>query len=47
MAISKDDIVERSFHITNNNAIDIHVGKRVRNLIAKMVKSIATTLAGE
>ena len=30
MAISKDDIVERNFHITNNNAIDMHVGKRVR-----------------
>ena len=29
MAISKDDIVERSFHVTNNNAIDMHVGKRV------------------
>ena len=30
MAISKDDIVERNFCITNNNAIDMHVGKRVR-----------------
>ena len=30
MAISKDDIVERNFRITNNNAIDMHVGKRVR-----------------
>tara|TARA_B110000305_G_C19091510_1_gene470990 strand:+ start:365 stop:700 length:336 start_codon:yes stop_codon:yes gene_type:complete len=30
MAISKDDIVERNFRITNNNAIYIHVGKRVR-----------------
>ena len=30
MAISKDDIVERNFRITNNNAIDIHVGKRLR-----------------
>ena len=30
MAISKDAIVERNFHITNNNAIDMHVGKRVR-----------------
>ena len=29
MAISKDDIVERNFRITNNNAIDMHVGKRV------------------
>ena len=29
MAISKDDIVERNFRITNNNAIYIHVGKRV------------------
>ena len=47
MAISKDDIVERSFRVTNNNAIDIQVGKRVRNRIAEMVKSIATPLAGE
>ena len=30
MAISRDDIVEQSFRITNNNAIDMHVGKRVR-----------------
>ena len=30
MAISKDDIVERNFRITNNNAIDMHVGNRVR-----------------
>ena len=30
MAISKNDIVERNFRITNNNAIDMHVGKRVR-----------------
>ena len=30
MAISKDDIVERNFRITNNKAIDMHVGKRVR-----------------
>ena len=30
MAISKDAIVERNFHITNNNSIDMHVGKRVR-----------------
>jgi hypothetical protein len=30
MAISKDDIVERNFRIANNNAIDMHVGKRVR-----------------
>src|SRR5210317_2585259 len=30
MAISKGDIVERNFRITNNNAIDMHVGKRVR-----------------
>ena len=29
MAIPKDDIVERNFRITNNNAIDMHVGKRV------------------
>ena len=30
MAISKDDIVERNFRITNNNTIDMHVGKRLR-----------------
>jgi hypothetical protein len=30
MAISRDDIVERNFRIANNNAIDMHVGKRVR-----------------
>jgi hypothetical protein len=29
MALSKDDIVERNFRITNNNATDMHVGKRV------------------
>ena len=30
LAISRDDIVERKFRITNNNAIDMHVGKRMR-----------------
>ena len=30
MAVSKDDITKRKFRITNNNAIDLHVGKRVR-----------------
>ena len=30
MAISRDDIAEQNFRITNNNAIDMHVGKRVR-----------------
>ena len=30
MAISKVDIVERNFRITNNKAVDMHVGKRVR-----------------
>ena len=29
MAISKDDIVERNFCITNNNAINMHVGKQL------------------
>ena len=29
MAISRDDIVERIFRIANNNAIVMHVGKRV------------------
>ena len=30
MAVSRDDIVERIFRIASNNAIDMHVGKRVR-----------------
>lgn len=30
MLISKDDIADRNFHITNINAIDMHVGKRLR-----------------
>jgi len=30
MLISKDDIADRNFRITNNNAIDMHVGKRLR-----------------
>jgi len=30
MAVSRDDEVERNFRITNNNAIYMHVGKRVR-----------------
>ena len=30
MTNSKDDIIERNFRITNNNAIDMHFGKRVR-----------------
>ena len=30
MLISKDGIADRNFRITNNNAIDIHVGKRLR-----------------
>ena len=29
MPISRGDINERNFHITNNNAIDMHVGKPV------------------
>ena len=28
MLISKEDIADRNFRITNNNAIDMHVGKR-------------------
>ena len=31
MLISKDDIADRNFHITNINAIDMHVGKRLRH----------------
>ena len=30
MLISKEDIVDQNFRITNNNAIDMHVGKRLR-----------------
>jgi ribosome-binding protein aMBF1 (putative translation factor) len=30
MGISTEDSIERNFQITNNNAIDMHVGKRVR-----------------
>ena len=30
MVISTEDSIERNFRITNNNAIDMHVGKRVR-----------------
>jgi hypothetical protein len=28
MVVSKDDITKRNFRTTNNNAIDLHVGKR-------------------
>ena len=30
MVISTEDSIERNFRIINNNAIDMHVGKRVR-----------------
>ena len=30
MVISTEDSIERNFRITNNNAIDMHVGKRGR-----------------
>ena len=30
MVISIEDSIERNFRITNNNAIDMQVGKRVR-----------------
>jgi len=30
MVISTEDSIERNFRITNNNAVDMHVGKRVR-----------------
>ena len=30
MVISTEDSIERNFRITNNKAIDMHVGKRVR-----------------
>jgi ribosome-binding protein aMBF1 (putative translation factor) len=30
MVISTEDSIERNFRIINNNAIDMHVGKRAR-----------------
>ena len=30
MLISKEDIADQNFRITNNNAMDMHVGKRLR-----------------
>ena len=30
MLISKEDIADRNFRITNKNANDMHVGKRLR-----------------
>ena len=30
MLISRDDIADQNFRITNNNAIDMRVGKRLR-----------------
>ena len=30
MVLPKDDIAKRNFRITGNNAIDMHVGKRLR-----------------
>ena len=30
MPVSKDDVVEQNFRITNNNAIDMQFGKRMR-----------------
>ena len=30
MVISTEDSIERNFRITNNNVIEMHVGKRVR-----------------
>ena len=30
MPTSKDDTADRDFRITNHNAIDMHVGKRLR-----------------
>ena len=30
MVVPKDDIAEQNFRITDNNAIDMHVGKRLR-----------------
>jgi hypothetical protein len=30
MLISKDGTADQNFRFTNNNAIDIHVGKRLR-----------------
>ena len=28
--MAENDQIERNFQITNNNAVDMHVGKRIR-----------------
>ena len=33
MLISKEYIADQKFRITNNNAIDMHVGKRLRHTL--------------
>ena len=47
MVISTEDSIERNFRITNNNAIDMHVGKRVclrRTLIGMSQEQLGTEL---
>ena len=47
MVISTEDSIERNFRITNNNAIDVHVGKRVRlrpTLLGMSHKQLGTEL---
>ena len=47
MVISTEDSIERNFRITNNNAIDMHVGKRVclrRTLIGISQEQLGTEL---
>ena len=39
MVISTEDSIERNFRVTNNNAIDMHVGKRVRLRCTLLVMS--------
>ena len=47
MVISTEDSIERNFRITNNNAIDMHIGKRVclrRTLLGMNQEQLGTEL---
>ena len=47
MVISTEDSIERNFRIINNNAIDMHVGKRVRlrrTLLGMSLEQVRTEL---
>ena len=47
MVISTEDSIERNFRITNNNAIDMHVGKQVslrRTLLGMSQEQLGTEL---